>query len=160
MKRKIRANITASKVSEIKPVKNKLWSVNDIDGTILDIKIPYETMQDRYGECDVHNGYSDSDVVTIWIDSWSPRLETADDIAKAYHIPKHLAELVIKIRSELDTQQGYEDYFKLEVAILDGNYDTNILFDVAADFKWDDKLNDALNKLAEEAGRPELIMEE
>ena len=54
-------------VRELKPFKNKLWSVHSTSGEILNYRMTYDEMQDEYADYRVSNTYTESDVVSIWI---------------------------------------------------------------------------------------------
>ena len=63
------------------------------------------------------------------------------------------------IKSNLDSDQGYKAYYELEKYIVDNKLDNSILYDLAGDFAYNDKLNNAVNELAKADGRMDLVSE-
>lgn len=85
------------------------------------------------------------------VNSIRPELKTV------YHLTDSQAALAVEIENNLNTERGYKAYYELYKSIVDNNSDKAILYDEAANFAWDDKLEEAFNRLAIEDGRPDLI---
>lgn len=70
-----------------------------------------------------------------------------------------ISDKVEIVKGNLNKPEGYKAFYELEKYITDNKLDTSILYDLAADFDWDDRLNDEVNKLAKMDGRDDLINE-
>lgn len=70
---------------------------------------------------------------------------------------KFIEKQVNTIFDNLNEPEGYRAYYELEKYILDNNLDDGVLYDMASEFRWDDKLEKALNELAESEGRYDLV---
>lgn len=70
---------------------------------------------------------------------------TVKDITETYTVSEEAAALAIACRRNRDTVAGYRAYYLLERIVTEEDMSTEILFDVAADFAWDDRLENAMN---------------
>ena len=100
--------------------------------------------------------------------SWVQQLDNYGAMRKVEEVDKgafeSLNEDFIKNKTEiihnnLNKPEGYKAFYELEKYIVDNELDTDILFDLAADFDWDDKLMNETNKLAKAEGREDLVFE-
>lgn len=64
-----------------------------------------------------------------------------------YNLLSSEIELVEIVRKNLNTEAGYQAFYKLEKSIIDRVGDQAILYDLAADFNWDNKLEEALKRI-------------
>lgn len=80
-----------------------------------------------------------------------------EDLTDTY--PEDVVQLIKTAVLNKDTSRGYKAFYELEKRILDEGLDSSILYDVAAEFTWDDRLNDEVNKLAQAEGREDLVIE-
>lgn len=78
---------------------------------------------------------------------------------KANYDRDYVESLMKKAKRNLNSPSGYKAYYELEKYVVDHNLDDDILYDLAADFRWDDDLNDAVNELAIAEGRYDLVAE-
>lgn len=62
---------------------------------------------------------------------------------RLYHITDAEAQLWYIAESNLNTETGYAAYYALEKSITRRHGDTDVLYDLAPEFAWDDRLNDA-----------------
>ena len=58
-----------------------------------------------------------------------------------------------KAYNNLDTEEGYKAYHEFENYIKSNNLDDAILYDLAAEFKWDSELGRAVERLEAEESR-------
>lgn len=71
---------------------------------------------------------------------------------ECYQITEEEYALALECMENLDTQKGYEAYAKLEMSVERRDGDTAILFDAAADFRWDNALNKAVTAIHKASG--------
>lgn len=84
-------------------------------------------------------------------------VEDVKRIQSVYDVPEDVAKMYIEMKDYLDTDKGYDIYYKMEKTIRDNKYNTDILYDAAADFRWDGTLTEEFNKRAVKDGRSDLI---
>lgn len=86
-------------------------------------------------------------------------MEFSENI-KVYNLDKNSKYLLDLAYNNLDTEKGYRAYYALKKYIIDNGKDNSILFDLAAEFNWDDKLSIEVSKCAREEHRFDLIVED
>lgn len=62
---------------------------------------------------------------------------------RLYHITEAEAQLWYIAQTNLNTETGYSAYYALEKFIIRRHGDDAVLCDLAPNFAWDDRLNDA-----------------
>ena len=80
-----------------------------------------------------------------------------DYVAETYKIPQELADLVVEARLNLNTDKGYRAFYEAEKLCKDKGYDDACLYDLAVDFAWDRRLEVAINRLARDEGRMDMV---
>ena len=70
---------------------------------------------------------------------------------KTYNMTPQQAELAQTAYDNLNTELGFKAYFELEQLTKLNKLNDAILYDLAADFDWDNKLANAIEKLAKSA---------
>ena len=76
---------------------------------------------------------------------------------KCYGITNLEARTAQRALDYRNTEAGYVAFFELTKMIKDNNKNDAILFDVAMDFDWDDKLDKAFTRLAKQHNRLDLL---
>ena len=71
----------------------------------------------------------------------------ADSVTEAYSVTADEAALAIEAYANKDTEKGYQAYAKLQKAMEGDANSVDILADLAACFKWDDKLNKRVSEI-------------
>ena len=79
------------------------------------------------------------------------------ELSSNYNLDREQAQLALECEKNLDTDAGYKAYYELTKSVVDSGADQDILYDMAANFQWDDKLGDEFDKLAIADGREDLI---
>lgn len=73
---------------------------------------------------------------------------------RLYRITEAEAQLWYAAQTNLNTKTGYAAYYALEKSIIRRGGDTAVLYDLASDFAWDDRLNDACCNLQAQDPNP------
>lgn len=84
-------------------------------------------------------------------------MEVKKDLKTIYRVTDKEIKLYKLIKENLNTEKGYYYYFKLTESIKDNNLPDGILYDAAAEFNWDSKLDEAFKQIAKENNRLDLI---
>lgn len=82
-------------------------------------------------------------------DSGSSESRRLEDV---YKIDEHAVELLLEAQHNLDSEPGYQAYYELAKYLHETNQSADVLYDLAADFAWDDRLSDAVARLAQADG--------
>lgn len=177
--------ITASTiVSDASTVHQKLDEALESDRSVQKVRLrdasgfvlgtySREDAIKKFGSSEVTGWYTESrDEATVWIsvdestlksyveavsDADDLDFKSADDIKEFYNADDTMWRLYNEAKAHLNEDAGYRAYYDLEKYVVDNNRDTNILFDLGADFAWDSRLDDAVNQLALEDGREDLM---
>lgn len=75
------------------------------------------------------------------------KMTDIESIIGAYQVPRRAAELYMEAKRHIDTEAGYRAFYELEKFVKANNLETDILFDLAADFAWDGSLNEAVERM-------------
>ena len=62
---------------------------------------------------------------------------------RLYHLTDAEAQLWYVVQTNLNSETGYAAYYALEKSITRRGGDNSVLYDLAPEFAWDDRLNDA-----------------
>ena len=73
-------------------------------------------------------------------------------LQQVYNLDRHAVDLLMQAKANLNTPTGYQAYYDLAKYIHEHKLSDEVLYDLAADFDWDDKLTDAVRKLAKADG--------
>ena len=82
----------------------------------------------------------------------SPRDEYHRRLEETYNIDERAVDLLLEAQDHLDTDQGYKAYYALAKYLHETNQSDGVLYDLAADFSWDNRLSDAVERLAKADG--------
>lgn len=82
-------------------------------------------------------------------DSRSSKSRRLEDV---YNIDEHAVELLLEAQRNLDREPGYRAYYELAKYLHETNQSADVLYDLAADFSWDDRLTNAVERLAKADG--------
>jgi hypothetical protein len=82
----------------------------------------------------------------------SPRDEYHHRLEETYSIDAHAVDLLMDAQNNLNTEAGYQAYYSLAKYLHETNQPDGVLYDLAADFSWDDRLSDAVRRLAQADG--------
>lgn len=102
------------------------------------------------------NRIADQLASAISSDPSYPEDEHRDRLKAIYNIDDRAVELLRNARSYLDSDKGYRAYYQLAKYLHETNQSDEVLYDLAADFAWDDRLSDAVAKLAKADGFDEV----
>ena len=81
--------------------------------------------------------------------------------AKEFGITYEIAEQVEFTKHHVNTEAGYKAFYELEKIFKDNkNLSDGVMYDLSAWFAWDGRLENAVNRLAIEEGRYDLVSEE
>lgn len=80
-----------------------------------------------------------------------------ENLKKIYGVTENEIKLYSLIKDNVNTEKGYYYYFKLTETIKDNNLPEDILYDAAAYFSWNDKLDESFKRIAKENNRLDLI---
>ena len=73
-------------------------------------------------------------------------------LKQVYNLDDPAVALLRKAQQNLNNYIGYQAYYDLAKYIHENNLSADVLYDLAADFDWDDKLTNAVRRLAQADG--------